>query len=110
MKEAIRLVVRHLDPTTDITCTDVLANIGYEARPQIIPFDKCEGTRTSRVTCEDGIMTGMKNISMEGEWNKKVIIVKDEVTLKLELGVVLSESISPLGVITTGGLVMLCKA
>ena len=55
-------------------------------------------------------MTGMKNISMEGEWNKKVIIVKDEVTLKLELGVVLSESISPLGVITTGGLVMLCKA
>ena len=110
MKKTIELVTRQLDPTTDIACVDVLTNVGHEARPQIIPFDKCEGTCTSGVTCKDKIVTGMKNVSMEGEWNKKTVIMKDKVTLKPELSVVLSKSILPLRVIMNGGLIMLCKA
>lgn len=109
LEEAKGLVARCLDPTADVACSDVLANVGRNTWPRVVALDRRECASATRVSCGRRVVPKAKNVSAQRKRNEEEAVMEDKVILDGKCWVLAPDSVAPLLVRADSGLVTLLK-
>ena len=72
-----------------------------------IARDESEGASATRMAGDGGVMAKVEDARAHREWDEEAAEVEDEVVFNLEVFAATSERVSPLGVGSKSGLVLL---
>ena len=86
---------------------DIVANISLHVWPRIVALNEIEGSSASRMTSENRIVSGVKDLGAERFRDEKSTIMKYEVVLEGKGRIVVGDGSTLFEVITESGLEVL---